>query len=223
MSAPQQRSACGGFTLVELLVVIALIGLLAALVTPVLQQAIARAHTAKCLSNMRQIGIAVLHYAADHEQRFPRSTHSAFSVGEYPWARSLAPYLGGTEQHWQQLTNSVYRCPADQSGHTHSYGLNVYLEVNPDYDDYDGRPRTWRTLSSVPDPANTILLAENRSSADHIMPNFWSSPSDADYDCAHDRHLGQANYVFVDGHAETRAFSTIYDPANQIDCWHPGE
>lgn len=216
MNKSRQRA----FTLIELLVVIAIIGLLAALVFPALRQALERSRSAACLNNMRQIGLAVMQYAADHQQHFPRSQHSAFAHGEPVWARAIAPYLGADEDTWQPLTNSIYRCPSDRNGYPFSYGMNVYLEVGPG-DDYEGQPQTWRRLVDIPNPAKTILFAENNSAADHIMPNYWSSPQDAQYDCAHDRHLGRANYVFTDGHAAAHAFDTIYDPARGVDAWHP--
>ncbi len=216
MSKSGQRA----FTLIELLVVIAIIGLLAALVFPALRQALERGRATTCLNNMRQIGLAVIHYAADNDQRFPRSQHSAFAHGELVWTRAIAPYLGATEDAWQPLTNTVYRCPSDQNQHLFSYGLNVYLEVGAG-DDYAGQPQTWRRLVDIPEPSRTILLAENNSAADHIMPNYWSSPQDAMHDCAHDRHLGRANYTFTDGHAASHSFDTIYDPYNGIDLWHP--
>ncbi|MDX1952991.1 MAG: type II secretion system protein [Verrucomicrobiota bacterium] len=61
----------GGFTLVELLVVIAIIAILASLLLPGLSSAKARSRKAVCISNLRQIGVAVQGYASDHEGRMP--------------------------------------------------------------------------------------------------------------------------------------------------------
>lgn len=60
-----------GFTLVELLVVIAIIAILATIATPVIQSAVERGRSAKCMSNLRSIGNAMLQYVADHDYRFP--------------------------------------------------------------------------------------------------------------------------------------------------------
>jgi prepilin-type N-terminal cleavage/methylation domain-containing protein len=60
-----------GFTLVELLVVVAIIALLASLASPAIGQAIERARSARCVGNLRQIGVAVQAYAADNDFRFP--------------------------------------------------------------------------------------------------------------------------------------------------------
>jgi len=207
------------FTLIEMLVVIAIIAVLAALVAPALMRSRDSALSIHCLNNMRQIGTAVMLFADAHDDCFPRSQHSAFAHGELTWARSVAPYLGSSTTAWKDLLDSVYHCPSDPRAATLSYGLNVYFELGPD-DDYPGYPMTWRRRFDVTSPSATILIAENDSLADHIMPNFWSSPGDA-VDVASKRHNDKANYIFADGHAEARAFNTIYDPANSIDAWHP--
>lgn len=59
------------FTLIELLVVLAIIGVLATLVSPVIGTAIERGRSAKCVNNLRQIGVAVQQYTADNDYRFP--------------------------------------------------------------------------------------------------------------------------------------------------------
>ncbi len=52
------------------------------------------------------------------------------------------------------------------------------------------------------------------------MPNFWTAARDA-VDVASRRHGRRSNYLFVDGHAETRDFQTIYEPERNLDQWHP--
>jgi len=208
-----------GFTLIELLVVIAIIAVLSGLVLPTLFTARKSAQAVSCLNQMRQIGIAAMLYADGNNDSFPRSQHSAFAHGELVWSRSVAGNLGSSSTEWKTLMNNIYHCPRDLRTDKLSYGINVYLELGPE-DDYPGYPQTWRQRSDLPNPSATILFAENNSEADHIMPNFWSSPADA-VDCAYDRHDGKANYVFADGHAESRTFNTVYDPAKNIDAWHP--
>ncbi len=207
------------FTLVELLVVIAIIAVLAALLLPVLGDARERARASQCGARIRQLGFAILLYADERDGCFPRSQHSAFAHGELIWARAVAQYLGSDDRRWTNLLRGVYHCPTDSRPAALSYGLNVYYELGPE-DDYGGKPATWRYREQVPRPSATILVAENDSAADHIMPNFWSSPSDV-ADVAHDRHRGVANYAFADGHVERRALPDVYDPARGLDAWHP--
>jgi prepilin-type N-terminal cleavage/methylation domain-containing protein/prepilin-type processing-associated H-X9-DG protein len=211
--------ADAAFTLIELLVVIAIIAILAALLLPALSRAKESARSTQCLSQMRQIGLAVRLYAEDNEDEFPRSQHSAFSHGQLAWGRAVAPELGSTTTTWTNLLSGVYHCPSDRRATPWSYGQNVYFELGPD-DDYEGKPATWRLVSGVPLPSATILQAENASGADHIMPNFWTAPQDA-LEVASRRHGQRANYTFVDGHAEGRDFKTIYDPTHNVDAWNP--
>jgi prepilin-type N-terminal cleavage/methylation domain-containing protein len=73
-------SVRNGFTVVELLVVVAIIGLIAALVLAGLSAARASARRATCLSNERQLGAAILLYIQDYDERFPSGTQRI--VGE---------------------------------------------------------------------------------------------------------------------------------------------
>src|SRR5262245_65394018 len=67
----QNPPRCGGFTLIELLVVIAIIAILAALLLPSLTKAKNSGQRAACLSNLRQVGLAVHMYAQDNSGRIP--------------------------------------------------------------------------------------------------------------------------------------------------------
>lgn len=71
MKTPQLRSR--GFTLIELLVVIAIIAILAAMLLPALSAAKERARRAKCMSNLRQVGLAMVMYANENNDRLPNS------------------------------------------------------------------------------------------------------------------------------------------------------
>jgi len=193
---------------------------LTGLLLPAVSRAKESARSVQCLNRMRQIGLAVRFYADDNLDEFPRSQHSAFAHGQLPWGRSVAVQLGEEAGSWTNLLDSIYHCPSDKRKQVWSYAQNVYFELDPETDDYEGSPRTWRRAGSVRSPVSTLMQAENAGPADHIMPHFWMTLADAS-DVASDRHGERANYNFVDGHAEARRFDTIYDPERQVDAWNP--
>ena len=216
-----RKGAACGFTLIELLVVIAILSILLATLLPALSRARAAARSAPCAANQRQLAQAAGLYSDDHSDYFARSQHSAFANRELPWARVFAPYLGSDTNAWGELMGGVYHCPSDDRKGSFSFGQNVYFELGSS-DDYEGKPDTWRRRMDVRSPATTVLYAENASEADHIMPNFWGGPQDAE-DVAQTRHGRRSNYAFVDGHIESLPFSQIYDPGKGIDHWHPAK
>jgi prepilin-type N-terminal cleavage/methylation domain-containing protein/prepilin-type processing-associated H-X9-DG protein len=102
-----------GFTLIELLVVIAIIAILAAILFPVFAQARDRARMSACISNMRQIGTAVMMYAGDYDETFPYVTFysakgnwGAKGDMTYTWKNAIRPYLKNLD---------VFACPSNPS------------------------------------------------------------------------------------------------------------
>ena len=215
-SGPEGRA---GFTLIELLVVIAIIAVLAAMLLPALARAKESARTTRCLSNQRQIGLAIRLYTDDNEDTFPRSQHSAFANGQLAWERAVAPQLGFSTATWTNLLVGVYHCASSKLGTPLSYGINVYFEVGPD-DDYAGKPQTWRKLAAILKPAATIIAAEPNTAADHIMAHFWISQTDAYDEVDAKRHAQKSNYTFADGHSQLLPLAKTYAPA-QLDLWNP--
>ncbi len=115
---PSRKAACQGFTLIEMLVVIAIIAILASLIVPTISSSIARAKTVACQNNLRQIAAAVMTYAGQNEGdivNFQRSTargHSENSV----WGGLLveSESMGGSfsDSPNDINANTAFRCPA---------------------------------------------------------------------------------------------------------------
>jgi prepilin-type N-terminal cleavage/methylation domain-containing protein/prepilin-type processing-associated H-X9-DG protein len=114
----ERRKGTRGFTLIELLVVIAIIAILAAILFPVFAQAREAGRKTGCLSNQKNIGMAILLYAQDYEEGI---VPWLVSPAEYPgqarkervWTGRLQPYLkngGGTS------AEGVLRCPSFDEG-----------------------------------------------------------------------------------------------------------
>lgn len=106
MTPPRPRPARGAFTLVEVLVVLAVIALLSALAWPVLSAAVAKSHSARCVGNLRALGVALNLYLADHNNVMPAlAAGRASKSDDLPVIdTALAPYVNDAQ---------VFHCPAD--------------------------------------------------------------------------------------------------------------
>ena len=114
------RAGRRGFTLIELLVVIAIIAILAAILFPVFARAREKARQSSCLSNVKQLMLAVQQYAQDYDERMPRH-------GNNPdWTEQIYPYVKNVQ---------VYNCPSSSTagpsteadlGNLFNYSWNYY-------------------------------------------------------------------------------------------------
>ncbi len=225
-----------GFTLVELLTVMAIIILLAAVLLPSLQRAQMAARRSKCASNMRQIGVAVMQYIADHDGRFPQTRHTADETES--WIFTLAPYLGEVDK--------IRISPADpqaserlQQGAT-SYILNDIV-VDPLTDPFGNPlPGGYGRFSLIPAPSSTLLafiISDDRGTGpanDHTHARTWTSFNRFLSDVEPDRHRigardpsrtrGNAPYLYVDGSVRIHDASDskmLFDEGRNIG--EPGE
>ena len=208
-----------GFTLIEVLVVIAIIAILAAILFPVFAKAREKARQSSCLSNLKQIGTSVMMYAQDYDEMYPMSyqdvSSGAGSALQIPmtWPNRLQPYIKN-----QQL----YKCPSDGRAPNvdftgcrpiaQSYCWNYWMGMDiPGW--YD--PGSYHTylvtcsLSDVKAPAQCAMLWDD--SSDWLAAGWGGRFNTLDSpDWAYDlgpgtlkgRHNGGDNLVFADGHAK---------------------
>ncbi len=178
------RARSGGFTLVELLVVVAAVAILASLLLPALAAARQRALATRSLSNVRQLGLGMNLYALDHGQ-LPRDPREP---GSPDWVETLSLYAGNVD--------GLRTCPADpfrdarSKARSCSYVLNYYtsggkpqhfsdpngdtvFEIDPD-----------RNVDTFPRPSETFLMFEVSNAGvrtdpgplfdDHTHPDTWT-------------------------------------------------
>ena len=142
-SQPRRRPA--GFTLMELLVVITVIGILASLLLPVLSRAKLRAYDTQCKSNLHQWSIAWTSYVEDNNNSFSTGTTVTWARGE--WLVALAKYYGKKPDLLFCPRATLRRGPG-------LYETQVPLN-SPQAVEYGGPATAW--ASAIPDPANPAL------------------------------------------------------------------
>lgn len=171
------RDACrgwpGAFTLLELLVVVAIIGLLAALLLPVVSRAREAGKATACVSNLRQIGLAIQLYTQDYHNRLPimRDQPAGAPATNEPAGpeRVLAPYLGNTH---------VLRCPSDAK----------------DLFETTGSSYSWNSLLNN-QPADRLTVL-NLPFNPHQMPLMFDKEA---FHAARGEGKG-INFLYADGH-----------------------
>lgn len=117
-----------GFTLIELLVVIAIIAILAAILFPVFAKVRAKARATTCVSNLKQIGLAIIQYTNDYDERYPFGqelayTGSPFGGGDQGWATNVQPYVKSL---------GIFFCPDDSTSGTAHWagGTQISYAIN---------------------------------------------------------------------------------------------
>ncbi len=207
-----------GFTLIELLVVIAIISILAAILFPVFGRARSNARRSACLSNMKQLGLGLMQYTQDYDERLPGNEVAAGGRNqplgwmEPPtagvpetyrnWAREIMPYV---------KSKQIYMCgeskprsqdgPNSGTGEVPEPGGNTNYLMNGIVDSVN--------LARIESPSELIFLHEvrnfNRVAQVRPFRVAGSSPPQATtfQHAYYDRlHFDGANLLFCDGHVK---------------------
>jgi prepilin-type N-terminal cleavage/methylation domain-containing protein/prepilin-type processing-associated H-X9-DG protein len=181
------------FTMVEMLVVLAVIGVLAGLLLSALGRAKSKAHRVSCLNNLRQLGVAIALYADDHNQRLP----SAEPLPSTPVATNPPlPGIRSVLNHYVGNADGVFRCPEDRVGRFRQEGTSYEWNF----------AMNGRSILS-PQLAGMIPVGPDR----FLIGQLEFAPSDApllyDYENFHFPNRAETNgtrayknAVFADGH-----------------------
>ena len=200
---PSASRPAAGFTLIELLVVIAIIAILAAILFPVFAQAREKARQTSCLSNMKQIGLALIMYVQDYDELMPVP---------FPAVKGSSPRTPDVEPFENQITSyiknkQVWHCPSDPHNgnaantafwdkeddpanggtlHGRSYSgvgtINTREAKGKDqntgmgYGDWFTTPPSnqGRALAAIDQPSDTIALVEDWAAQDGDNQAGWS-------------------------------------------------
>lgn len=216
------------FTLIELLIVIAIIALLAAILFPAFSRARENARRSSCQSNQKQVLLGLTQYTQDYDERYPLTL---FASPNQCWHQVIQPYI---------KTTKVFSCPSDKDptiagtcGSTPvpifptSYGYNIKFS-----------PAVPLHVSKVINPATTVVISDghsNMSATDKTLPpDEWSENTTAFVLAEWEdstmpasnrggpfaRHLGTGNVGFADGHVKSMKIEKwYYHPASGFTPW----
>lgn len=199
------------FTLIELLVVIAIIAILAAILFPVFARARENARRTSCLSNMKQIGLGVMQYTQDYDERYPASPPQGTDMYAQPtsppnWIAGVQPYV----KSWQ-----LFVCPSSRPG---TAADTSAIPTGNNNSSYIGNgvllAPAGKAMAAVPEVASIVMTSEMTYSTsramllpqrtDSINFQYWNYGVDI-----HNNHFDGGNLLFADGHAKWRKRSSI--------------
>lgn len=213
---------------------IAIISILAAILFPVFAQAREKGRATACLSNTKQIGLGLLQYVQDYDERvFFRSSASAAPYNTR--AGVTVPSASSNPERWWNVvmpyikSNQVFTCPSDAAP-TPSKDAKGNLTINRSY--IANAATEDLTLAQVDDPVETIVIMDkwDKNNAGLAVTDSWIEPQNGDFDPdyepgdrtrmfkAGNRHQGRVNCVMFDGHAKALTPATIQSSKDLTGC-----
>ncbi|MBO7329616.1 MAG: DUF1559 domain-containing protein [Lentisphaeria bacterium] len=215
------------FTLIELLVVIAIIAILAAILLPALNSARMRGQSASCISQLKQIGNAMLSYIDDNDDYIPYGQDTASGVSGWrymgcasapAWFCRLAPYVGLEANGYDKIKNAkpgiIFDCPQDD-GYEYkdqrfvNYAASTYLASRAS--DVTGVRNA--KIQHIKFTSRKFFVVDVKK---NIEPAWLFDPFSSG--SLSDRHNNNTNCLYFDGHADSRSYSRVYT-LGTVDFW----
>jgi len=229
--------ATSGFTLIELLVVIAIIAILASILFPVFGRARENARRSSCMSNLKQIGLGVMQYTQDYDEKLPRQSYgcpiapgTGNGIPDCPrWMDVIFPYI---------KSEQLFTCPSASANHlfklttngrnTYGYNARYWLgtyiwnvtywgEASPNRGLIDGP-----SLSEVVSPATTFNVLERVAATSDNAEVQWQNiastnaagfanpaASPPTLSNVSFLHLDTTNVLYTDGHVKSHNLGAV--------------
>ena len=214
------------FTLIELLVVIAIIAILAAILFPVFAKAREKARQSSCQSNCKQIGLAIMQYSGDYDEKFPLYGNGTDDLNI---ATVVAGYRGWMSNVVEPYVKNhqIFSCPSETNTNLNAaatgastadprcyivhYCYNYGFINNGGTPSAGAMPGCQNGMANIIRPSEACLLwdSDNRwADGNNLWPRDVTQAK-AGNDQYGQRHNGMANFLFADGHVKSNSFDQL--------------